>query len=397
MKKQTLFNAIFGVVLVILLSFLPGFINYSEKNVAPKPDLQAEALFKKYNLDKIKLPVGFSIEVFAEVPNARSLTLSPNGTLFVGNRNDNGNVYALPDANKDGKPDEVIKIAEKLNQPNGVAFKDGDLYVAEINRILRFKNIESNLKNSPSYEVVYDKYPTDKHHGWKFIAFGPDGKLYVPVGAPCNICERLDNPVYSSITRLDVDTKKMEIFAEGIRNSVGFTWHPQTKELWFTSNGRDMLGDNTPPDVLGNAPTKGLHFGYPYCHAGEITDPEFGSKRPCSDFAPTAQKLQAHTAALGLRFYTGKMFPKEYQNRIFIAEHGSWNRTKEAGHVGYRITMVTLDSNKKPVKYEPFATGWLQPDQKVLGRPVDVQLMPDGSMLVSDDQAGVVYRITYKK
>ena len=392
MKKQPLLISIAGFVLVMLLFSVACVTDNRTDTQTPNPDPQAEALFKKYNLDKIKLPAGFKIEVYAEVPKARSMNLSPDGTLFVGSKDGGGEVYALPDANHDGKVDAVVVIADKLNTPNGVAFKDGDLYVAEINRILRFKNIEKTMKDKPAYEVVYDKYPTDKHHGWKFIAFGPDGKLYVPVGAPCNNCERLDNPVYSSITRLDVNTKQLEIFAEGVRNSVGFTWHPQTKELWFTSNGRDMLGDDTPPDVLCNAPVKGLHFGYPYCHAGEISDPEFGSKRSCSEFAPTAQQLQPHTAALGLRFCNGKMFPATYQNKLFIAEHGSWNRSKK---VGYRITMVTMDG-KKPVKYEPFATGWLEGADNVIGRPVDVQFMPDGSMLVSDDGAGAVYRITYK-
>jgi glucose/arabinose dehydrogenase len=381
MKKALLFS-----LAGILLLLIPGW--RSEKPVS---------LNEKYHsiLANIKLPPGFQIDVWAEVPNARSLALSPSGTIFVGSREkgENGKVYALPDANHDSKPDEVITIASGLTMPNGVALRNGDLYVAEINRVLKFADIEKTMKSKPAFEVVYDKYPKDEHHGWKFIAFGPDGKLYVPVGAPCNICERLDNPVYSTITRLDVDTKQMEIYANGIRNSVGFTWHPQTQEMWFTSNGRDMLGDDIPPDVLCHAPKAGLHFGYPYCHAGEIKDPEFGDKRACSDFAPTAQKLQPHTAALGLRFYSGKMFPQAYQNRIFIAEHGSWNRTVP---VGYRITMVTLNGNK-PAKYEPFATGWLGDDKKTVnGRPVDLLWLADGSMLISDDHKGLIYRVSYK-
>jgi len=377
------------------LAIAAFFISHSfAKSDDPKPT----ALDVKYKsiLESIKLPAGFHISVFAEVKSARSICLSPDGTVFVGSREkgEEGKVYALPDKNKDGKPDEVIAIAKGLHMPNGVAIKDGNLYVAEVSRIIKFPNIASNLKTDAPYEVVYDKYPTDEHHGWKFIAFGPDGLLYVPVGAPCNICERLDNPVYATITRLNVETKKMEIFAKGIRNSVGFTWQPGSNTLWFTSNSRDMLGDDLPPDVLATAPKEGMDFGYPYCHAGIIKDPEFGAKHDCSEFAPTSQKLQPHGASLGLRFYNGKMFPTEYQNKIFICEHGSWNRSKK---VGYRVTTVTLDKNNNAIKYEPFATGWLQSESKILGRPVDIQMLPDGSMLLSDDQSGLIYKITYKK
>jgi glucose/arabinose dehydrogenase len=341
-------------------------------------------------LQSIKLPPGFNIEVFAEgIVDARSMALSPGGVLFVGNRSKD-KVYALVDEDGDFKADKKYVIASKLNMPCGVAFRDGDLYVAEVNRILRYKGIESRLDNPPAPEVIYDKYPTETHHGWKFIAFGPDGKLYVPVGAPCNICKR-DDPVYASVTRLDVETRQMDVFAHGVRNSVGFDWHPGTKDLWFTSNGRDRMGDDVPPDVLNHAPNKDMHFGYPYCHGGNIPDPEFGKQRPCADFTPPAQNLGPHVAALGMRFYTGSMFPKAYQNQIFIAEHGSWNRSKK---IGYRITLVTLEGDKA-VKYEPFATGWME-NEKVWGRPVDVLVMPDGSLLVSDDYAHAIYRISYK-
>ncbi len=341
-------------------------------------------------LDTVKLPAGFRIEVFADdAPNARSLTLSPNGTLFVGTRRE-GSVYAIPDNDGDNKGDKVYIIARGLNMPNGVAFRDGSLYVAEVSRVLRFDNIESRLDNPPSPVIVSDAFPSDEHHGWKFIAFGPDGMLYVPVGAPCNICEPADER-YASITRMKPDGSAQEVFAHGVRNTVGFDWRPATKELWFTDNGRDWLGDDLPPDELNRAPSKGLHFGYPYCHGGYIPDPEFGDKRDCDEFVGPEMKLGPHVAALGMRFYTGAMFPEEYRNQIFIAEHGSWNRSVP---IGYRITLVRLEGNRATT-YEVFAEGWLQ-GGKAWGRPVDVLVMPDGALLVSDDRAGVIYRISYE-
>jgi glucose/arabinose dehydrogenase len=274
-------------------------------------------------LSSIKMPKGFSISIFAEVDNARSMAISPNGTLFVGNRNED-KVYAVKDVDGDYKADKKWVIASGMNMPNGVAFKDGNLYVAEVSRITRFSNIESRLANPGKAEVVYDKFPTESHHGWKYIAFGPDGKLYVPIGAPCNICESKD-PIYASIHRMNLDGTGLELFASGVRNTVGFTWHPDSKQIWFTDNGRDMLGDDLPPCELNSAPKAGMHFGYPYCHGGTIKDPEFGGKRPCSDFTKPAQNLGAHVAPLGLKFYDGNMFPVQYKNHLFIAEHGSWN------------------------------------------------------------------------
>ncbi|MCU0398939.1 MAG: sorbosone dehydrogenase family protein [Cyclobacteriaceae bacterium] len=348
---------------------------------------------KTLPLDKIKLPAGFKIEVYAEVNNARSMAMSPSGVLYVGNR-DGDKVYAVKDTDGDLKADKRWTIASGLNMPNGVAFKDGDLYVAEVSRILKFPAIESKLANPPAPIVLNDQYPTETHHGWKYIAFGPDGKLYVPVGAPCNICESKDE-IYASLTRINPDGSGREIFAKGIRNTVGFTWHPQTKELWFTDNGRDMLGDDIPPCELNRAPQAGMHFGYPYCHGGTIKDPEFGNKRPCSDFTVPAQNLGPHTAPLGLKFYTGSMFPEQYRNQLFIAEHGSWNRSKK---IGYRVSLVNVENNSKSTGYETFASGWLDDaTQKVWGRPVDVLILNDGSMLVSDDQANVIYRISYQK
>jgi len=342
-------------------------------------------------LSNIKLPPGFSISIYADaVVNARSMSLSPSGILYVGSRK-KGKVYAVIDHDHDFKADEVITIARGLNMPNGVAFYNGDLYVAEVHRIIKFKNIEKKLHDPGPPQVINDTYPTDKWHGWKFIRIGPDNKLYVPVGAPCNACEP-KKPVYASITRLNLDGTGLEIFASGVRNSVGFDWHPETAELWFTDNGRDFLGDNLPPDELNHAPEPGLHFGFPYLHGINISDPQYGSQAPSIEFIQPAQELGPHVASLGMRFYTGKMFPAVYKDRIFIAEHGSWNRSEP---IGYRITMIKLNDSKV-LSYEVFAHGWLQKN-RVLGRPVDLEIMPDGSLLVSDDYGDRIYRITYKK
>ena len=338
-------------------------------------------------LTRIELPEGFHIRIYAEgVTGARSMNLSPDGTLFVGTR-PSGRVYALRDEDGDHKAERVITLARGLNNPNGVAFKNGDLYVAEINRILRYRNIEAQLDNPPQPEIVNDAFPTDRSHGWKFIRFGPDDLLYVPVGAPCNICNRGDP--YAAIGRLDANGT-FSIIARGIRNTVGFDWHPETGELWFTDNGRDRMGDDVPPDELNRITANGQHFGYPYCHGTNIADPAFGSQRSCDEFVAPVQELGPHVAALGMRFYTGDMFPEEYRNQIFIAEHGSWNRSSK---IGYRVTLVRLNGNRA-VSYEPFAKGWLQGESN-WGRPVDVLVMPDGSLLVSDDQAGLIYRISY--
>jgi glucose/arabinose dehydrogenase len=335
-------------------------------------------------LGKIRLPPGFEIETYATgVKGARSLAWGPHGILFIGAR-DAGKVYALT-------PDHKLHtLAKNLNMPNGVAFREGSLYVAEVSRVLRYDKIEANLDHPPAPVVVIKNLPADESHGWKFIAFGPDGMLYIPVGAPCNICEPKDP--YASILRFRPDGGGREIFSRGIRNSVGFDWHPLTHELWFTDNGRDLLGDDLPPDELNRAPRPGMHFGYPYCHGGDTPDPELGRGKSCADYTPPAQKLGAHVAALGMRFYTGSAFPAEFRNQIFIAEHGSWNRTSKSG---YRIAVVKVDGNGRALSYKPFAEGWLQGETN-WGRPVDVLVAPDGSLLVSDDFAGAVYRIWYK-
>jgi glucose/arabinose dehydrogenase len=340
-------------------------------------------------LDTITLPPGFAIDVYAgNVTGARSMTMSPNGTLFVGSRGA-GNVYAIPDRDGDGRGDEVIVVASGLDSPNGVAFRNGSLYVAEIGRVLRYDDIEADLEDPPEPAVVSDAFPTEAAHGWKFIAFGPDGKLYVPVGVPCNVCNP-DDERFGTILRMNPDGTDLEVYARGIRNTVGFDWNPETGALWFTDNGRDWLGENVPPDELNRAPEAGMHFGFPYCHGRSIPDPEFGAERSCAEFTPPEQELGPHVAALGMRFYTGEQFPEEYENRIFIAEHGSWNRIEP---IGYRVTMVELD-NDTPVSYEVFAEGWLQ-EGDAWGRPVDVEVANDGSLLVSDDRANAVYRITY--
>ena len=342
------------------------------------------------DLSTIKLPEGFKIDLFAEeVVNARSITRSPDGTIFVGTRGA-GSVYALRDEDGDNKAEKKWVIAKDLTMPNGVAVKDGDLYVAEYNRILRFDDIEKHLDNPPEPVVINEEYPSKKHHGWKFIDFGPDGKLYVPVGAPCNNCESED--IFNTITRINPDGSGLEIVHRGIRNTVGFTWHPNTEELWFTDNGRDLMGNDTPDCELNHAPEDGMHFGYPYCHQGDISDPEFGEKHACSEFTPPIVKLGPHVAPLGLTFYTGNQFPKNYTNQLLIAEHGSWNR---ADPIGYQLSLVRFDEEGKAKGKSAFASGWLE-DGEAWGRPVDVEQMPDGSILLSDDFADVIYRISYE-
>ncbi|MDB5836557.1 MAG: L-sorbosone dehydrogenase, partial [Caballeronia sp.] len=339
-------------------------------------------------VDQIKLPPGFSIAVLSDdVPGARAMVLSPKGVLYAGSLD--GRVYALE--LKDGRVTAKHVIASGLDEPAGVTFRNGALYVSAISRILRFDDMDNHLDAPPKPVVITDKLPSDRHHGWKFIAFGPDGKLYVPTGAPCNVCNP-DRKRYALIARMNPDGTDYEVFANGVRNTVGFDWDPQTKELWFTDNGRDMLGDDIPDDKLNHAPKAGMDFGFPYCHGGDVADPEFGAGHPCSGFTPPVVKLGAHVASLGMRFYTGTMFPADYQNNVFIAEHGSWNRSTK---VGYRIVRVVLGANGEKPRMEPFAQGWLRPDQQVWGRPADVLPMPDGSLLVSDDDAGAIYRITY--
>jgi glucose/arabinose dehydrogenase len=345
----------------------------------------------RQQLDRITLPDGFHIAVYSDdVPNARQLALGTNGTVFAGSRRA-GSVYAVVDHDGDGVADETYTIAGGLAMPSGIAFRDGALYVAAVSRVLRFDDIESHLTNPPAPTVIRDDLPTETHHGWKFIQFGPDGLLYVPVGAPCNICKQSDER-FATILRMNPDGSNLEVFAHGVRNSVGFDWDPRTGELWFTDNGRDMLGDDVPPDELNRAPDPGMHFGFPFCHGGTIADPEYGAEQECSVFTSPARRLDPHVAAIGMRFYTGSMFPPAYHRQIFMAEHGSWNRSTP---IGYRITTARLEGNRV-VGYEVFAEGWLQ-GRRAWGRPADVLVMPDGALLVSDDQQGAIYRITYRR
>lgn len=340
-------------------------------------------------LERIRLPAGFKISVYADgVDDARSLAAAPDGTVYVGTSRA-GKVYALVDNIGDHHADEVITVAEGLNGPNGVAVHQGALFVAETSRVLRFADIAQQLRRQPHYQVIYDKLPGESWHGWRYARFGPDGKLYIAVGAPCNVCVR-DRNRYGVILRMNADGSDVEPYARGIRNSVGFDWDPRTHVLWFTDNGRDNLGDDKPPDELNRAPRAGLDFGFPYCHGGDLPDPKFGSGASCEKFTAPVLKLDPHGAALGMRFYTGGRFPARYRNGIFIAQHGSWNRSEP---IGYRVLFVPIKDDR-PQPAEAFAEGWLQ-NGRAWGRPVDVLVMPDGALLVSDDRAGVVYRIAY--
>lgn len=345
-------------------------------------------------LHQIRLPSGFHIELLTDqVPNARAMTLGRfrdgSGTLFVGSRGE-GKVYAVELA--DNRATRVRTVASRLDLPVGVAWRDGDLYVSAVSRILRLPGIDDRLDAPPKPEVVTDRFPKETHHGWKFIGFGPDGYLYVPVGAPCNVCERDENR-YANIMKMRPDGSDLRVVARGVRNTVGFDWHPVTRELWFTDNGRDWMGDDAPDCELNRLSQPGEHFGFPYCHQGDLGDPEFGHRHSCSEFTAPVAKLGPHVAPLGMRFYTGSMFPAEYRHNIFIAEHGSWNRSER---IGYRIKRVVIDDQGRLVHQEVFAHGWLQPDGKAWGRPADVLVMPDGALLVSDDQAGAIYRISYR-
>lgn len=349
-------------------------------------------------LQKLALPEGFEIQVYAsEVINARQMALGETGVLYVGSRGA-GKIHAVVDSNNDGFGDKVILIAEDLNMPSGLTYKSGDLYVSEVSQILKFKDIDKHYANSPKSEVVIDGLPSENHHGWKNIDFGPDGWLYVPVGAPCNICQtngddKWDNPDFASILRYDLATKEKQWVAKGVRNTVGFDWHPETNEMWFSDNGRDWMGDDTPPCEINRVTELGQHFGYPYFHGGDVADPEFSKGKNKQDYVYPEYNLDAHVAPLGIHFYHGQQFPTSYKNKLFVAEHGSWNRSKKSG---YKVMMATLENNKI-VDYQPFIEGFLNDDEAAWGRPVAVVTMPDGSLLVSDDFANVIYKVTYTK
>jgi glucose/arabinose dehydrogenase len=384
--------------------------NGSDGGVTPpmEKDQPEATVTTNLPLEKLTLPAGYKISVFAEeVPNARSLARGPQGTIFVGNRSED-KVYALRDADRDGVAEEKYTIATGLRMPNGVAVKNGDLYIAEVSRILRLNDIERNLANPPQPEVVYDAYPTDRHHGWKYIAFGPDGMLYVPVGAPCNICNP-DEEIYATITKLDVENPdaQPQIVARGVRNTVGFAWQPGTNQLWFTENGGDNLGkdmadagripeeeatqytDNNPACELNKVSQEGEHFGYPFCHQGNILDPQFGQSGDCKKYTKPVALFTPHSAPLGMMFIDqgGSSADK---GAVLAARHGSWNRTQKSGY-----DVVKVDPQTGQVS--SFITGWLnEASNESWGRPVDLLELPNGDILISDDQAGAIYRVWYE-
>src|SRR5580700_1084438 len=352
--------------------------------VAPPP-LPTAA--DKLPIAKLKAAPGFNIEVYASgMANARSLAVGDKGTVFVGSRLVD-KVYAI--VNKDGKR-EVKVLASGLYRPNGVAFHDGTLYIAELSKISKIEHVEDVLDNPPKPTVIYDNLPKDEAHGWKFIAVGPDNKLYVPVGQPGN--NVLHDDAHGQIRRINLDGSGAEVVAYGVRNSVGFDWNPETKQMYFTDNGRDWMSEDVPQDELNRVTKVGQDFGAPYCYQGNISDPEFGWGHSCSEFVAPVALMGPHAAALGMRFYTGSMFPSEYRDQIFVARHGSWNRSKKFGG---DIALVKLNKDGSVKSVEPFITGFLQPDNNYVGRPVDVMNMPDGSMLISDDWNGAVWRVTY--
>jgi glucose/arabinose dehydrogenase len=362
--------------------------NMADSTLAPIAQPPAPKAPGEIPVDKIKVPAGFKVSLWAHgINNAREMVWGDKGTLFVSSRVA-GNVYALVDK---GDAREVKVIAKGLNLPNGIAFKNGTLYIAEVSRITRMVGIEDKLDNPPAMEVVYDILPRDLPHGWKHLAFGPDGKLYFNIGAPCNICVPPDT--HANLSRVNPDGTGFEYVAHGVRNSVGFDWHPITKKLYFTTHARDWMGEDSPSDRFDVVTRKGQHFGYPFCHAGDMLDPEFGKGKSCNDYVKPLLKTGPHVAGNGVEFYTGAMFPAEYQNRAFLAQRGSWNRSKK---IGFRVMMVTIDAKGGVAKYEPFAEGWLQ-GEEIWGRPVYTRTMKDGSLLIADDYAGAIYRVSYSR
>lgn len=350
------------------------------------------------DLSHLIVPKGFNIEVFAEnIDNPRQMALSDSGVIYVGSRRA-GNVYALVDENNDGKADKQWLVAEYLQQPSGLAVHNGDLYVADINKILKFSEVDQQIKNltalnkkpqKAKYSVIFDGLPDDSHHGWKFIRFNAKGELIIPVGAPCNICEP-PTQLHSTILSLDLSRKTLTTLASGVRNSVGFDFHPSTGKLWFSDNGTDMMGDDIPPDEINRISKIGQHFGYPYFHAGTIADPKYAKGKTATDYVQPELSLGAHVAPLGIHFYLGKQFPTKYQQQLFVAEHGSWNRSKK---VGYRVNIAFIKDDKI-VDYQPFVTGFMR-NEKTIGRPAAILELRDGSLLISDDFANMIYRVSY--
>lgn len=363
----------------------------ANSKLAPLPGKMTVTPASEIPIDKLKLPPGFKIEVWATgMPGARAMARGDNGKIYIGTRAI-GRVYELSD---NGKERTSRVVVDKLVQPAGVAFKNGSLYVMAINKVLRYDGIEKNPTVAPVDLTAKFNLPPEQHHNWKYIAFGPDGKLYVPFGAPCNICE-LPTPEYAQIRRYNPDGSGMEVLATGVRNTVGFDWHPTTKQLWFTNHARDWMGDDKPNDTLHRMQKTGLNYGFPYCHEGNMPDDVVKKANPCAGVEQPVALMGPHTAVMGIKFYTGNMFPAEYKNAALIARKGSWNRNQKTG---YDVVMVKAGPDGKNPKITPFITGFMNPaDQSFWGRPAYLLQMPDGSMLVSDEQLGAIYRVTYSK
>ena len=343
------------------------------------------------NSDRISLPPGFELTHFTkDVSGPRSMALGKEGNIFVTSPS-SGSVLALKDNDGDGIADFKYIIASGLNTPHGIAFHQGDLFVAELNRIIHFKQVEKYIGQSQTPTIIFDELPNTHHHGHRFLRVGPDSKLYVSVGAPCNVC-LVDPHKFGLIKQLNLDGTNAKTFASGVRNTVGFDWDPRTNELWFNDHGRDWLGDDLPADELNHAPVPGLDFGFPYCHQGDLADPEYGRSKRCDEFVAPRLKYGAHVAPNGLVFYDGRQFPERYKNRIFVAQHGSWNRKRKTG---YQIVTIDLANKKEPF-LEKFAFGW-EIEDEVFGRPVDLIIDQDGSLLISDDHSNSIYRISFKR
>ena len=357
------------------------------QKLAPVASPPIAAAADKLPLAQLHAPKDFKIEVYASgLTNARSLRIGDKGTVFVGSRLTD-KVYAI--TSKDGKH-EVKTLLTGLYRPNGIALHDGTLYIAELSQISKVDDVENHLDDAPKPQVIYSDLPKDEPHGWKFLAVGPDNRLYFNIGAPCNIC--MPPETNAQLRSINLDGSDPQVVARGIRQVVGMDWNPQSKKLYFTENQRDWLSEDIPQDKLNRLDHPGQdNFGFPYCHEGDILDPEFGWGHSCDEFTKPIALLGPHSAPLGMRFYTGHMFPAEYRNQIFIARHGSWNRTHK---IGGDIVVATLDKNGNVKSVKPFITGFIQ-DNKYVGRPADLEVMKDGSLLISDDYNGAVYRVTY--
>ena len=360
--------------------------------LAPHPGKMTETPASEIPVKKLKVPAGFKVELWASgLPGGRAMALSEDGKkVYVGTRVI-GRVYEVTD---EGSKRSVRVLVDKLTQPAGVAYKDGALYVFAIDKVLKFDGIAKSGDVKPQDLTAKFDLPPEQHHNWKYVAFGPDGKLYVPFGAPCNICEPPKE--YAQIRRYNADGSGKEVIATGVRNSVGFDWHPKTKQLWFTDHGRDWMGDNGPQDELNRLTKAGQNFGFPYCHANGVVDADFKKQDACKGVARPVALMGPHAAAMGVKFYTGKMFPAEYQNTMFIARKGSWNRSKPSG---FDVVNVRPGEDGKGAKMTTFLSGFQEGGEgyKFWGRPAYVAQMPDGALLVSDEQVGAIYRISYQR